>query len=79
MKILTIIAALGVIGAVLVVALFGTASPCGILREVTRQREKIPGIMPDVVVDTYLTNKHGSLTPAKCLGLLFSRHAPQSR
>jgi hypothetical protein len=36
MKLISIIAALGFIGALIVVAIFGTASPCGILRGVTR-------------------------------------------
>ncbi len=69
MKPLLIIASVCVIGAVILVAFFGTTSPCGILREVTRQREQA-GIMPDIVIDAYLISQYGSLTPMKCIGLL---------
>jgi hypothetical protein len=78
MKSLLFVAGVIAVGTMVLVALFGTASPCGILREIERRQDRLAAVLPDAIVDTALAAKYGSLTPARCVGLLLSRrNAPQ--
>ncbi|QOZ33219.1 hypothetical protein XH92_17340 [Bradyrhizobium sp. CCBAU 53421] len=67
-----------IIGGVLLV--FGTVSPCGMLREVQRKQDSVAAVLPDAVLDLALAAKYGSLTPGKCVALLLqlSRTAKNS-
>jgi hypothetical protein len=69
MKLILVVA---VIGVVTLFAAFGTVAPCGMLRETERKNDGLAAILPDTIVDVALTAKYGSLTPAKCVGLLLS-------
>jgi hypothetical protein len=75
MKLLAVLAAAI---AVILVATFGTLSPCGILRENERKQDGLAAILPDAIVDAALAAKYGSLTPRNCVGLLLSgRSGPE--
>jgi hypothetical protein len=66
--------ALVAVAAVMLLAAFGTLSPCGMLRETERKQDGLAAILANVIVDAALAAKYGSLTPGKCVGLLLSGH-----
>jgi hypothetical protein len=70
-----LIGALGA-GAFAVYLAFGTASPCGILREEVRRAAVREGglgflasMLPDSVIDGMLAEQFGPLSPGRCIGL----------
>jgi hypothetical protein len=51
---------------------FGTLSPCGVLRETTRQRDGLAAVLPDSIVDLVLAGQYGALSPGRCLAILMN-------
>ena len=49
---------------------FGTLSPCGVLREASRQRDSLAAVLPDSIVDLSLAGQFGELSPGRCLAVL---------
>jgi hypothetical protein len=65
-------------GVVLLVAVavylnFGTILPCGVLREVSRQRDSLAAVLPDRIVDLALSGQFGELSPGRCLAVLIGK------
>ncbi len=69
MRALAVVAA--IVAAVLL-AKFGTLSPCGMLRETVRQHDGLAAALPDSIVDLALVGQYGALSPDRCLGILMS-------
>ncbi len=49
---------------------FGTFSPCGVLREVIRQRGDLVAIFPDGAIDFALEAQFGEMSAKRCFAVL---------
>lgn len=51
---------------------FGTLSPCGVLRENVRKHDGMAAILPDGLVDAFLADRYGALSPGRCISILLN-------
>ena len=49
---------------------FGTLSPCGVIREVIRERSDMADIIPDGVIDFGFETQFGEMSTNRCLAVL---------
>jgi hypothetical protein len=49
---------------------FGTLSPCGVIREVIRQRSDMADIIPDGVIDFGFETQFGEMSANRCFAVL---------
>src|ERR1700733_5031767 len=49
---------------------FGTLSPCGVIREVIRQRNDMADIIPDGVIDFGFETQFGEMSANRCFAVL---------
>jgi hypothetical protein len=62
-----------VLAALVVLAVYwnyGTLTPCGVLREIVRQRDGLAVVLPDSVVDLAIAGQFGALSPERCLAII---------
>ena len=67
---LRFVALVAALVAVVVYWNFGTFSPCGVLREATRQRGDVVAIFPDGVIDFAFEAQFGEMSPKRCLAVM---------
>jgi len=53
--------------------IFGTLSPCGVLREIARQRDGFAAILPDGIVDLAIAAQYGEMSSGRCLVVLLKK------
>jgi hypothetical protein len=82
--ILALVVILAAVGAGLL-ARYGTLSPCGMLRQTTREQATSQGglaafigtVTSDTVIDGMLAVQYGTLTPGRCIGILINPPPPR--
>jgi hypothetical protein len=67
---LRFVAVVAALVAVVVYWNFGTLSPCGILREATRQRGDLVAIFPDGAIDFAFEAQFGEMSAKRCIAAL---------
>ena len=73
MRTIQILSWIALLAALAVYWNFGTFSPCGVLREVSRQHDSLAAVLPDSVVDLALAGQFGELSSGRCLAVLIGR------
>ena len=53
-------------------SIFGTLSPCNVLRDTARRFDGLAAILPDDIHDQIIEAKYGSLTPGRCVAIMLS-------
>ena len=57
---------------------FGTLSPCGVIREVIRQRSDMADIIPDGVIDFGFETQFGEMSANRCFAVLLENLVSES-
>jgi hypothetical protein len=66
------LSAIAALIALVAYSIFGTLSPCSVLRDTARRFDGLAAVLPDSILDQMIEAQYGELSPGRCIAIILN-------